>query len=59
MVIPSQKSSNYEVILGEESMHTLDLDTSVRDNMISWGDKEIPMVPQDYWMEERILRHKA
>ncbi len=59
MVIPSQKSSNYEVILGEESMRALDLDTSVRDNTISWGDKEIPMVPRDYWTMERILRHKA
>jgi hypothetical protein len=45
IVIPSQKSSNYGVILGEESMCTLDLDTSVRGNTISWGNKEIPMVP--------------
>jgi hypothetical protein len=58
MVLPPQKSSNYGVILGEESMRALDIVKSVRNNMISWSDKEIPMVPREYWTEERILHHK-
>jgi hypothetical protein len=37
---------NYGVILGEESMRALDIDTSVRNNTISWSDKEITMVPR-------------
>ena len=40
-------------------MRALDIDTSVRNNTISWSDKEIPMVPREYWTEERILRHKT
>ena len=61
MVIPKECSSrlNYGVILGQEAMRELDLDTSVRTNTISWGEQEIPMVPRDYWTEERILKHKA
>jgi hypothetical protein len=53
MVIPMQETS-YHVILGQHSMHSLDLNTTVRDNTISWGEQEIPMVPHDYWMTEKI-----
>ena len=47
MVIPKQCSvdMNYRVIIGQESMQLLDLDTSIRDNTISWGDQSISMVP--------------
>jgi hypothetical protein len=50
---------NYGVIIGQESMRLLDLDTSVRDNTVSWGDCEISMVPRDYWTVERILQQKS
>ena len=60
MVIPKQCSAdiNYGVIIGQESMRLLDLDTSVRDNTISLGDQSISMVPQDYWTAKRIQRQK-
>jgi hypothetical protein len=61
MVIPKEcgVDMNYGVIIGQESMRLLDLDTSVHDNTISWGDCEISMVPCDYWTVERILQQKS
>jgi hypothetical protein len=61
MVIPKECSAsmNYGVIIGQESMRLLDLDTSVRDNTISWGDCEVNMVPRDYWTMERIMQQKS
>ena len=37
MVIPAQGTSNYGVILDQDSMRSLDLDTSAQDNTISCG----------------------
>ena len=61
MVIPKEccVDMNYGIIIGQESMRLLDLDTSVRDNTISWGDCEVNMVPRDYWTTERILQQKS
>lgn len=61
MVIPEKCSAdmNYGAIIGQESMRLLDLDTSIRENTISWGEKSIPMVPRDYWTAERIQQQKA
>ena len=61
MLIPKECSTemNYGAIIGQESMQLLDLDTSVRDNTISWGDKRIAMVPRDYWTTERIQQQKS
>jgi hypothetical protein len=50
---------NYGTIIGQGSMRLLDLNTSVRDNTISWGEKSIPMVPRDYWTAERIQQQKT
>ena len=49
---------NYGIVIGQESMRLLNLDTSVRDNTISWGDQSISMVPRDYWTAERIQQQK-
>ncbi|KAL3787430.1 hypothetical protein HJC23_001827 [Cyclotella cryptica] len=59
MVIPKECCvvMNYGVIIGQESMRLLDLDTSICD-AISWGDCEVRMVPHDHWMKERILQQK-
>ena len=56
MIIPKECSSdmNYGAIIGQDSMPTLDIDTSVRHNTISWHDKNIPMVSRDYWTAEQI-----
>ena len=50
---------NYGVIIRQELMRLLNLDTSVRDNTISWGDQSISMVPRDYWTAERIQQQKS
>jgi hypothetical protein len=61
MIIPKEccENMNYGIIIGQESMRLLDLDTSVRDNTISWGDCEVNMVPRDYWTTQRILQQKS
>ena len=48
----------YGVILGQDGMRSLDLDTSIRENAITWGEKTISMVPRDYWTPERIKQNK-
>ncbi len=50
MVVPKESLAdlNYGVILGQDTMQALDLDTSVLDNMISWGELQFSMVPQYY-----------
>jgi hypothetical protein len=50
---------SYGIIIGQESMRLLDLDTSVCDNTISWGDWEVDMVPRDNWTVECILQQKS
>jgi len=61
MVVPQECSAdlNYGVILSQDTMQALDLDTSIRDNTIPWGEEQISMVPHDYWTEEHILQQKA
>ena len=59
MIITAWETSNYGVILGQDSMQALDLDNSVWDNTLSLGEKEVPMVPPDYWSEERSQQHRA
>ena len=61
MIIPKECSSdmNYGAIIGQDSMRTLVIDTSVRHNTISWHDNNISMVSRDYWTTERILQQKA
>ena len=61
MVIPKEccVDMNYGIIIVQESMRLLDLDTSVRDNTISWGDCEVNMVSRDYWTTQRILQQKS
>jgi hypothetical protein len=60
MILPKECShqANYGVIIGQETMRLLDLDTSVRENTISWGECEIGMVSRDHWTPERIVQQK-
>lgn len=60
MIIPKECSNDmsYGAIIGQDSMRTLDIDTSVRHNTISWQDKEIPMVSRDYWTAKRIQQQR-
>lgn len=44
----------YRVIMGEESMQKLDVDTSILEGTISLGERQIFMVSRDYLMEERV-----
>lgn len=61
MVVPCQSWAdlNYSIVIGQDTMRVLDLNTSIPDNTISWREEQIPMVPNDYWMEECIIQQKA
>lgn len=61
MVIPKEccREMSYGVIIRQESMRLLDLDMSVRDNTILWGDYNVEMVPFNYWTKERTLQQKS
>ena len=54
-IIPEGANASYGVFLGSVKMRELDIDTSVRDNTISWGeDLAIQMVRRGHWTPERI-----
>ena len=55
-VIPEGTNSTpYGVFLGSTKMRELDIDTSLRNNTITWGeDIAIPMVQRGYWTSDRI-----
>ena len=50
-VMPKGASgSNYGIIMGQNIMRRLEINTSVRNNTISWGDKiETKIVPRKFW----------
>ncbi len=55
-IIPQQYSHGmtYGAILGQDTMRDLDLDTSIRNGVISWGEHQTVMVPRGYWTDECI-----
>ena len=61
MILPQACSAglNYGVIIGQDTIRALDLDTSIQDNRISWGGEQILMVLFDYCMEDKIIQQKA
>ncbi len=55
--MPNTVSLNYGIVLGLETMKRIDLDTSVKNETISWSDElSTPMVPQSFWSKERIAK---
>ena len=44
----------YGAILGQDAMRSLDLDTSIQNGVISWGERQTAMVPRGYWTDECI-----
>ncbi len=56
-IVPNTVSLNYRIVLGLKTMKQIDLDTSVRNETISWSDElSTPMVPQSFWSKERIAK---
>jgi hypothetical protein len=50
--------ATYGIILGQDSMRALRIDTSVFSNSITWKDLTIPMVPRGYWNYETIMLNR-
>ena len=44
----------YGMILGQDTMRKLEIDTIISRNIFVWKDIERPMVERDYWSKERI-----
>ena len=42
------------MFIGRDLMRELDIDTSIRDDTITWGELTCNMVPKGYWTKERI-----
>jgi hypothetical protein len=56
-IVPDTVSLNYSIVLGLDTMKQIDLDTSVRNETISWSNELLtPMVPQSFWSKERIAK---
>ena len=56
-VMPKEVSidATYGVILGQDTMRELKIDTSVLTNLITWDSLTTPMVPRGYWSHETII----
>ncbi len=51
----SEHKADYDVILGQESMRLLELNTDIVEGVITWGKSDtllVPMVPRDHWTTE-------
>jgi hypothetical protein len=56
-IVPDTVSLNYGIVLGLDTMKQIDLDTSVRNETISWSSElSTPMVPQSFWLKERMAK---
>ena len=56
-VMPKEASidATYGVIMGQDSMRALGIDTSVLSSTITWNNIMIPMVPRGYWNRDSIM----
>jgi hypothetical protein len=56
-IVPDTVSLNYSIVLGLDTIKQIDLDTSVRNETISWSSElSTPMVPQSIWSKERMAK---
>ena len=53
-VVPTRGHMTYGMILGQDTMRKLEIDTIVSRNIFVSKDIERPMVERDYWSKERI-----
>ena len=44
----------YSIIMGQGTMHTLNIDTKMSTHEIIWEDIHRPMVSRDYWTKDRM-----
>ena len=59
-VMPKEVSidATYGVIIGQDTMRELKIDTSVLTNSITWDSLTTPMVPRRYWSHETIILNR-
>ena len=54
-VVPDNNMS-YSIIMGQQTMHDLQIDTKISSYEIIWNDIHRPMVDQNYWSKQRMQR---
>ena len=54
-VVPDRNMS-YSIIMGQQTMHDLQIDTKISSYEIIWNDIHRPMVDQNYWSKQRMER---
>ena len=47
-------SSIYSIIMGQDTMHALQIDTKISTNEIIWEDTHMPMVNRKYWSNKHM-----
>ena len=48
-VVPDKAHMTYSIIMGQNTMHELNIDTKISTHEIIWGDTHRPMVSCKYW----------
>ena len=53
-VVPDEAHMTYSIIMGQDTMHDLHIDTKISTHDIIWGDTHKPMVSRKYWSNKRM-----
>ena len=53
-VVPDKVCMTYSIIIGQDTMHDLQIDTKISTHEIVWGDTHKPMVSRTYWSNKRM-----
>ena len=48
-VVPDEAHMTYSIIMGQDTMHDLQIDTKISTHEIIWEDTHRPMVSRKYW----------
>ena len=53
-VVPDKANMIYSIIMGQDTMHDLQIDTKISTHEIIWEDTHRPMVSRKYWSNKRM-----
>ena len=46
----------YDLILGRQTMKTMELQLDFKEEVVTWLDKQIPFHPTDWYQEKEAIR---
>ena len=53
-MVPDEAHMTYSIIVGQDTMHNLQIDTKISTPKIVWIDTHKPMVSRKYWYNKRM-----